>query len=245
MRVLITRPQLEAERTQAALAVHKIDSILAPVIKIVTIDGPPPRLDDVQAIAVTSRNGVRALAARISRRDIPVFAVGDATRDAALAAGFAPVQSADGDAKDLAALITAQLRPSSGALLHATGEDSADDLVDHLTRRGFAAARAVLYRAQIVAALPPAAVAALGDSSLDGVLLFSPRSASAFVTLTQAAGLAGTCGALTAFCLSPAVADALATPVPGSGARLAWRRVAIAARPTQAALIDAVTRTME
>lgn len=237
MRVLITRPQQDAERTRDALAAYRIESIIAPVIEIVSIDGPQLNLTDAQAIAVTSRNGVQALAIRTQRRDIGIFAVGDATQRAARAAGFTTVVSADGDVDDLTALIATKLTPSAGTVLHVAGEDSAGDLTGDLQRRGFSATRAVLYRAQPASALPAPAVAALGTGTLNGALFFSPRSASAFVTLTQAAGLAGTCAGLTAFCLSRAVADA--------AARLVWRRVAIAARPTEAALIAAVTQTME
>lgn len=237
MRVLITRPLHDAERTRDALATHKIEAVLAPVIEIATVVGSPLALNGVQAIAVTSRNGVQALAERTALRDIALFAVGDATQRAARAAGFASVVSADGDVDDLAELIATKLTPSAGTVLHVAGEDSAGDLTGDLQRRGFSATRAVLYRAQPVNILPTSAVAALTGGTLDGALFFSPRSAGAFVTLAQAAGLAGTCAALTAFCLSPAVAE--------TAKRLAWRRVAIAARPTQAALIAAVTQTMD
>ncbi|MGE0733445.1 MAG: uroporphyrinogen-III synthase [Alphaproteobacteria bacterium] len=237
MRVLITRPIHDAERTQAALARRGIEAVVAPVIEIVFLPGPEPAFDGVQAIAVTSRNGVHALAARTARRDIPIYAVGKATKRAAEKAGFARIESADGDAEDLAALIATKLTPSAGTVLHAAGENRAGDLAGALARRGFDVTRTVLYRAAPVSALPQAVAAALAAGEVDGALFFSPRSASAFVNLVARAGLAGTCGALTAFCLSPAVAEAAAP--------LAWRHVAIAAKPNQAALIAAVTETME
>jgi len=237
MRVLVTRPERDGKRTQAALAERGIEAVLAPVLEIVAIDDAEFSFDGVQAIAATSRNGVEALAARTRRRDIAVFAVGRATQRAAEAAGFANVRSADGEVNDLAALIAARLTPSAGSVLHATGEDGAGDLAGALMQRGFKTARAVLYRAQPVDALPDAAAAALAAGQLDGALFFSPRSASAFVNLVAKAGLAGNCGALTAFCLSPAVAEA-AAPV-------AWRRMAVAAAPNLAALMAAITQTVE
>ena len=62
-----------------------------------------PKVDaPFAALAFTSVNGVAAFAALTPRRDRPVFAVGDATAQAAHDAGFADVLSASGDLRDLA-----------------------------------------------------------------------------------------------------------------------------------------------
>ncbi len=189
-------------------------------------------LAGVQAILATSANGARALAGATARREISVFAVGDATAEALCAAGFAAVESARGDSGDLAGLVRARLDPACGRLVHVCGREVAGDLVGALLDLGFKAERAVLYEARPVAALEPEAVRAVEAQMLDGVMFFSPRAASTFVRLARAAGVAPGLGRMIAWCLSEQVAVA---------ARAAeWQAIAVAARPERSALVDLV-----
>src|SRR4051812_35315276 len=80
------------------------------------------------AIIMTSGNAARALTAHpLLRRslELPVFAVGEQTAQAARNAGFSRVVSADGDAADLLNLI----RDQGGAarLLYLAGSDRSRD----------------------------------------------------------------------------------------------------------------------
>jgi uroporphyrinogen-III synthase len=178
---------------------------------------------------VTSANGVRAFARLDARRDLPVFAVGDASAAAARASGFAEVYSATGNVEDLAALVQRRLDPAQGPLLHPAAGKLAGDLQGALGAAGFAVRRAVLYDAVPVAALSADCMHALNDGLIDAATFFSPRTAAGFVNLVEAAGLADTCSRVAAVCLSPAVAEALCG--------LAWRRIVVAERPDQAALL--------
>ncbi|HEY7609289.1 MAG TPA: uroporphyrinogen-III synthase, partial [Alphaproteobacteria bacterium] len=167
---------------------------------------------------------------REPRRDLPVYAVGDATAAAARAAGYADVVSAGSDAAGLAALLAGRIDPAKGPLLHPAGADQTGDLAGPLRPHGFDLKQAVVYRAAPVPELPPAARAALASGALAGVALFSPRSAEIFADRAEAAGLAAKLAELDAFCLSPAVAAALA-------GKAAWRAVRIAAKPNAEALV--------
>jgi uroporphyrinogen-III synthase len=232
MRLLITRPKDDAQTLAAALAARRIDSVIEPVIEVADVDGPPPDLSGVQALLVTSANGARAFARRHGGRALPVLAVGDASAAAARGLGFQSVKSATGDVAQLAALVRAELDPANGALLHVAGSDVAGDLQGELGKAGFRYRRAVLYRARTADRLSDDATRALKAGELDGVVLFSPRTAAAFVGLAAAAGLAEHCRGLVAWCLSRAVADAAEGPP--------WRDVMVAARPDQESLIDAI-----
>jgi uroporphyrinogen-III synthase len=230
MRILVTRPESEAQRFAAQLKEHGIDALIAPLMTIEATAEALPPLDAVQALVFTSANGVRAYAARNARTDLPAYAVGEATAAAARNAGFANVISAGSDADGLAALLAGRADAAKGKLLHATGADQAGDLAGVLRARGFDVHQAVLYRAAPVAELPPAARGALEADELSGVALFSPRSAGIFVERAVAAGLGAKLAALDAFCLSRAVAAALAGNVP-------WRAIRVAARPNAEALV--------
>lgn len=233
-RVLITRPEADAESLTESLRQRGWQPVLAPLLSLVWSEGPPLGLAGTQALLFTSANGVRAFVRRNRERDLPVFAVGDATARMARASGFAAVTSAAGDVESLAATVAAHCRPEAGALRHGTGSVVAGDLAGRLGGQGFTVIRDVLYTAQTATALPPEAVAALNAGTLHGAVFFSPRTAHAFVSLARAAGVDAACGRLVAFCLSPAVAQAVAGPADHP---CPWQAIRTAAHPDQAALL--------
>jgi uroporphyrinogen-III synthase len=191
------------------------------------LEGPEPDLDDVQAILATSANGVRALARRTARRDIPVFAVGPQTAEEARQAGFAAVRQSDGDALALADAATGWAKPGA-VLLHVCGKEAPGTLADTLAARGFAVRRAVLYGMEAATALPIETRAALRAGLFDAVMFFSPKSAALFLELTGGLPL----GSLIAFCISPNTARMLPDGT--------FAHVQVAAKPNQAAMLALV-----
>lgn len=231
-RILITRPREDAEPLAAILGRHGIDALIEPLMHAEPVAGGPLDLDGVQALIATSANGVRALAARDARRAVPVCAVGGATARAAREAGFANVASASGDVEALAEMIVASRDPAAGAMLHIAGTVSAGDLGGRLQASGFDYRRAVLYRMQPARALSAKAREALARGALTGVALYSPRTAALFAQLVVADDLAARCTSLRAYCLSRAVAEALAP--------LSFLAKIVAQRPDQPAMVEAI-----
>src|ERR1051325_6008836 len=137
MRILVTRPEPDAQRFAAQLSEHGIEAVLAPLMTVELTGAPLPNLDKIQAVVFTSANGVRAYAARHGRGDLPVYAVGEATAATARLSGYADAISAGSDAEGLAALLTGRLDPAKGPLFHPTGADQAGDLAATLRARGF------------------------------------------------------------------------------------------------------------
>ncbi|MBB6254040.1 uroporphyrinogen-III synthase [Nitrospirillum iridis] len=233
--VLVTRPQPEADRTAAAVAALGHDVLIDPLMTVEYLDEALPPPATVRAYLVTSVNGVRALARLGADRTRPTYAVGDRTAAAAAAAGFGAVRSAAGDAADLVRLVAAEVGPEDGLLLHAAGEEVAGDPAAALVAQGFAARRLALYRTVAAGALLPGVRDALAAGGISHVLLFSPRSARTFVNLAVQGG--ADLAAVSALCLSPAVAGALEQEA-RSPPQPMFRHVAVAARPNQAALLD-------
>jgi uroporphyrinogen-III synthase len=231
VRILLTRPAADAERTAAALRTRGHDVILAPLLHIEILSdflGAGPW----SAILVTSANAVRAIA-RHPRRDelrgVPVFTVGKHSAQDMRKAGFTGVISADGNVTDLANLVAARMKPRA-PLLYLAGEERSGDLTGMLRARNFTVHTALAYRAVVAENLPRHAADALA-AGIDGVLHFSRRSADAYVNAARNAGLLE--DALTKpahFCLSARVAEPLAQ----AGAA----NVRIAVRPEEAALIE-------
>jgi len=232
MRILITRPAEDGAEIAQLLTAMGHEAVLAPLLAPRWFDGPPLELDGVAAILATSANGIRALIRRTTRRDLPVFAVGPQTTSEAKAAGFACVKNADGDAVALAQAVPRWIAPDAGALLHVCGEDTVGNLATVLGAQGYAVRRAVLYAVD-PQPLPPSALQALRDGAVDAALFFSPRSARIFRDAVAGIPLEG----VTAFCISPATATALAG--------LDFVEIRAAARPNQAALLALVPDQME
>src|SRR4051812_34603951 len=147
MRLLVTRPREDAETFASLLRARGNDALIAPLMEVRVLGGPPIALEREQAVLATSANGIRALAARSARRDIAVYAVGPQTAVEARRAGFAPVISAEGDAAALADMVAANLDPAAGPLLHAAGAETAGRVAQSLGARGFQVDATVIYEA--------------------------------------------------------------------------------------------------
>lgn len=230
MRVLVTRPVEDASETAALLAARGHEAVLAPLLGVRYHNDAALHLDGVQALLFTSANGARAFARRTSRRDFPVFAVGNQTTEAAEAAGFAVIRNADSDSVGLAAAVPGWASPEDGALLHAAGAEAEGRLADLLAAARFTVRTAVLYDVPLVTELPRPAREGLEAGTLDAVLLLSARSARVFADCVTRAGLDAACTRLIACCIS----EAAAAPLAGLGCR----EIRVAARPNQASLLD-------
>lgn len=225
MKVLVTRPLEDAEKTAAEIESRGHDAIIAPLMKIFFRTGPDIVMDGVQAILATSANGVRALAMRTSRRDLPVYAVGPQTAEAASNAGFQIVKHANGNSAALVEAVAKWAVPQLGTLFHASGVKTKGDVARKLAAAGFSVRSEILYESAAVETLPSTACKALASGQLGAVLVYSPRSAEIFTACAIRAGFANVCKKVDALCISTAAAAALAP--------LQFRTVRVAERPNE------------
>jgi uroporphyrinogen-III synthase len=232
MKVLVTRPAEDGAETAARLREMGHDPLQAPLLTTHFLDMPALALNGVQAILATSANGVRAFARLSTRRDLPLFAVGPQTTEAATTAGFTDVRNAEGDAHALAEAAARWAAPDMGALLHVSGEQGTGRLHETLTARGFAVRKAVLYRVDAADDLAAEAVAELERKAVDAALFFSPRSARLFARLAEKRNLS--VHGVVAVCISAATAASLE-------GGLDFAAIRIAAQPNQAALLARLT----
>jgi uroporphyrinogen-III synthase len=229
MRVLITRPEEDAERLAEELRVRGHEPIVSPLMTIHYLDGPEVSLQGIQAVVATSANGIRALMRRTANRDVSIFAVGPQTAAAARAAGFAQTRNAGGDAASLSNAIREWADPKAGPLLHVAGQERGGGLAQSLAEAGFSVEVQVLYAAIESEQFSPAALAALSARAVDAVMLFSPRSARLFVERIRRVGLQARCFEMVALCISKAVAG----PLHG----LPFRTIRVAHRPDQESML--------
>jgi len=239
MRLLVTRPEPEADRTAEALRARGHAVTVAPVLEVETIPDAAFGAGPYAGVVMTSANAARVMASHARRAalaGLPVFTVGNRTAEAAAAAGFSDVVSADGGAPELVRLIAATLRPAAtvvapARLVYFAAHERATDLAAALAAHGIAVETVVTYRTVASPLLARALEAALRDG-LDGALHYSRRSAQTFLIGAGTAGLIDAAVGLTHYCLSSEVA----APLRSAGARA----VKVAPRPDEAALLALV-----
>jgi uroporphyrinogen-III synthase len=227
MRLLVTRPQGDADILKARLEQLGHQVIVSPLLEIVP--RPDIRIPNLpyQLIALTSANAMRCLAgnAYLDRlRHLPVIAVGPQSADAARRAGFASITGAGGDGVRLARRIGVHTKPDAGPILYLSGLDTASDFAGRLERSGFTVTRIIAYEARPAARLSPDAAQA------EGVLLYSPRSARLWLDLAAKEGIAS--DVMIHYCLSANIAAIL----PDGLARR------VATRPDEDALLEIIGR---
>lgn len=241
MAILVTRPAPDNERTADALRQRHYDVVLAPMLHFeqlaCAIDAP----NAYRGIIFTSANAVRAIKhhpAAAALSGLATFAVGAQTAEAARAAGFTRIISADGDGAQLRTVI---LDAHTGGrvvqpLLYLAGETVARDLVGELENAGIAVVRMIAYRMRAARNLPEAVLAALTRGEIAAVLHYSAHSARAFVDAVRAEGLEISALSLPQGCLSAAIATVLRD----AGAM----RLIVAERPDETSLLDALQRAI-
>ncbi|MCO8029575.1 uroporphyrinogen-III synthase [Brevundimonas diminuta] len=219
-RVWVTRAEPGAARTADRLTALGFEPVVAPLLTLAPLPGAlnaAPEPDAVAVLALTSPNGVEAFAPLIPRfRDHPVFAVGDATAEAARAAGFADVRSASGDIHALARLIAAEAPP--GPLLAPGAREPAGDLPALLPGRP-------VQRLPVYAAFETHAPA---PGAFDAVMLHSPRAARALATDLPRAASSGR--------LAVCISDAAAAPL----RPFDFTQIRVAAAPDEPSMLSAL-----
>ena len=215
--VWITRAEPGAAATAGRVRAMGWRPLVAPLLEARALPATL-NLAGVAAVAFTSAQGVRAFAALTGAR-LPAFTVGEATAEAARAAGFETVRSADGDVAALADLIAGA---DPGPILHAGALHPAGDLTGDLTARGLSARAVALY--DTVPVDPEPALSKLGEISV--VLIHSPRAA----TLLARALTAHPAPHLRLLALSEAVAAPLRA--------LENAKIAIAPFPNETSLLN-------
>lgn len=214
------------------LGARGIQCLVAPVLTIRNRALTGSDIASCQALIVTSANAVPGLAESGTSRSKPVFAVGPATASALRSEGFSEVTSFGGTVRDLVDQIGAVFRPEQGSLVYASGADIAYDLKTELADRGYTVRQVIAYEAEAARSLPADVKHSMDRREFDGVVFYSARTASIFISLVQNAGLTSKMKHAIGFCLSPRVKTA--------AAEVSWAALKVADRPDPVAFEEMV-----
>lgn len=228
-RMLVTRPEPDAQVTLARLRALDIEAVAAPLMVRQTLDASLPPPDGFAAVVLTSANAVRSLADRgvlEHYAHLPVLAVGDRTAREASDAGFTKVSSAAGALHDLVNAI--RISGLKGPLFHPTGRHQSGDLAKALAPLGVMVATAKIYDMVAIEALPEVVLAGLADGGISAVLSYSRRTAEIFAVLAAQLDLPHR-RRIAMLCLSEAVAGPLL--------EAHFHRISLADRPDEDAMM--------
>jgi len=186
-------------------------------------------LDEPDAVIVTSRHAVQALAILSELRDLFLLCVGESTAATANALGFDRVSAANGNVASLAEYIT-QSYDEGSRFLYVSGDHVRADMQVLLPQ--MKVDRVITYETQSSDALSDTLAEQLRRGQINAVTLMSQRTAGIFLMLLTKAGLREVTSSLDVICLSKAVAAPLAAHN--------WRGLHIAQQPTLASLVECV-----
>jgi uroporphyrinogen-III synthase len=238
VRLLVTRPQPDGERTVAALRRRGHQVELAALLRVEAIADAALGSGPWSALVVTSANALHAVASHPRRAELMglrLFAVGPRTAAVARAAGFGDVEAAGSNVQELTRRLREWAREMGAVrapLLYLAGHDRSRDLAGDLAADRVSVRTVTVYRAIKADAFPAAIAAALASGQIDGVLHFSRRSAEAYIDCARAGALLGQALVPTHYCVSRQVAE----PLAAAGATT----IRITAVPEETALIDLI-----
>ncbi|MGH1397608.1 MAG: uroporphyrinogen-III synthase [Alphaproteobacteria bacterium] len=230
LRVLVTRPKDEAKDYANELQAQGFESLLAPMLDIVSIPFEIP--SDFDALIFTSAQGVRVYVdgggAVIGR----VFCVGKYTARAACDAGFDDVVDVRGTGADIVDFIVSDAAFAGLKFLHIGGRHVAFPIAEALCQVGLSCVHVPVYEARTVDEIPANIVCAIRESKVDVVTFFSKRTAENFLDLIGKNGLSSHLDTIKCLSISDAVIECVRLY------KYEWSGLYVSLKPDRAGMLE-------
>jgi uroporphyrinogen-III synthase len=213
MRVVVIRPKHSATKTADRLKALGHEPVLLPLTEAAHDHTAAAEglAKPHSALIITSAEAVRVIAGILEKSPDTVgktvFAVGEATAEAARRAGFSDIRTGPGTGAGLAQLIAETAPRLPQPLLYLAGDPRSPELEETLRQSGIAVTTALMYRMAPVPYGIEDISHALLSPQADAILLYSRRNAGIFFDHVQA--LDAELASLKILCLSANVADAV------------------------------------
>ncbi len=165
-------------------------------------------LADPDAVIVTSKHAVQALALLTQLRDMFLLCVGEATANVANQLGFDRI-SVTGESVDHLIDYILDCYDEESRFLYVSGEHISADINEALSVRAMNVERVVVYEAMPSENLSDTLVEQLKRGQIDAVTFFSARTAKIFISLAEKSGIMDKLEKIDAFCLSAQIAEVL------------------------------------
>lgn len=180
-RVLVTRPQPAGTRTAARLVSKGYEPVLLPLSRTVALSFAMP-VGSFAALTVTSANAFHHMDMEQLKPflDLPLFAVGQGTAQAARKAGFGCVIDGGGDAVRLAATMQREL-PEQSRVLYLAGRVRQPVFEDEMRAAKLDMHVVDVYDTETIVYTAASLQTALGDTPFAAVMLYSGVAVMSFV----------------------------------------------------------------
>lgn len=225
-KVLITRPEADSVILAEQVRAMGAEPIIAPMMTIRVLETDLPDLQQYDALAFTSANGVQAFAEKCDVRTHKCFCVGGETAARARAEGFTTIYEAGGKAESLADLVISK-RPKR--ILYCAPEHKAYPFLDRLRENGVLCEEVVLYTAEQIRRIPDGVKAMIDGNDIDFALFFSKRTVEIFMELAEQSGCTPALNSIKALCLSDGVVQSAQAGL--------WARTYVAGKPDSGSML--------
>ncbi|MHC5231791.1 uroporphyrinogen-III synthase [Brucella sp. LJL56] len=180
-RVLVTRPQLAGSQTAVKLVSRGYEPVLLPLSRTVALSFAMPE-GLFAALTVTSANAFHHIDMErlMPFLDLPLFAVGQGTAQAARKAGFSRVIDGGGDAVRLAATMRRDL-PQQSRVLYLAGRVRQPVFEDEMRAARLDMHVADVYDTEMIPYSAPALLDVLHGAPFVAVMLYSGVAATSFI----------------------------------------------------------------
>lgn len=204
-RVLVARARHQQSALSAALAAHGIEPVEVPLLAIEPAPDGGVALADVvarlaagrvDALAITSPNGARALAAAMDRHDVPSRVLADVFVACVGPGTAAATSEALATDADLVATVHttrglgSDFPSGPGTVVLPRADISSPELPEMLAAKGWQVDDVAAYRTRLLTDIDPDVRAALVDGSITAVAVGSPSTVEALVAALDGSDLA-------------------------------------------------------
>ncbi|MBY0461715.1 MAG: uroporphyrinogen-III synthase [Alphaproteobacteria bacterium] len=213
--ILLTRPEPVLTKTASRFNDAGIDVIKEPLMEIIPVPSFNLTVERYQAILTTSSMAIRAFAKLSPERYIPLWCVGEVSKQTALKLGFKSIyvpQGFDENAQGLIAAIKETLNFDQGPLLYIRGDHIQADLKGILNSFGYIIDSMILYKSIAKESFSNKArdfLLTKNKNSLRGITFFSLRTVDIFLNLCQKEGAVPQYEQFIALSLSAAISKKL------------------------------------
>lgn len=204
--VLLTRPEEDSQELKAKLIAP---AILSPLLKVKQIVKKVTLPAGVTDLIVTSARIFEMVSNIKSMTSIPVWCVGEATANAAKAAGFETIFQVNRSAQEILERIIHECSKDSSHFAHICGSVVHVDLADALTKLGFKADKLIVYETEAAQSLISEAETIMQAGLIQQIPFFSLRTAEVFIELAKKSEWADQLSGVTALAHSEAIARIL------------------------------------
>lgn len=183
------------------------------------------------AVIITSKHGVQALALLTELRDMFLLCVGEATANIATQLGFDRV-SVTGETTSHLIDYILDCYDENAQFLYISGEHISTDLNEALSVRAMQVNRISVYEAIATESLSDTLVEHLKRGQIDTLTFFSSRTAQIFLSLAEKINILNSLEKIDAFCLSESIAETIK--------KVNWRGIYNADKATLASMVSCI-----